>query len=541
MPSKLLNAAASETSESTRSFPNRYFLVAALLLLAVAAVLRFYHVGGRSLWFDEALTADISRGTWTEALEGTRSEGSVPVIHPYLLYLIEKATDAPTSVRFPSVLASLLAVAMMLAMVRVNVSQEASLFAAAILTVSPSQIRYAQEAREYSFSVLFAALLIFCLLKWKTNSAKARHPFLLYGVLFIAPFVQYGLVLLALAVLSTVGLRLLLTRNTCFRLSHAVIASCFLGAGGLLSFFLTLRYQLGVRQFQLYLAANYFDPKTMSLLGFLSINSHSLLSFFIPGRVITLCLAIAAVVYCIAQARTRKFEPVTLLVFTSVLLTMCAAVTRVYPYGGIRQCLFLAPVLTLFAGVAIADLFERLQGFRRPVAILGFMALIFFSGYRGILRAWPYGEVEDTQSVLKELLRLRAPDDQVYVYSGARPAVDFYLPRKDHGLIYGKFHREAPQEYVPELLALIDRHTDRIWLVFSHVYGSEEQEIVDCLRPNWDVQRVVTATGAALFLAHRRASPVLHRQGDEKRGDLYTTQSFLLAFLSSPLNRSSHQ
>lgn len=49
MPSKLLNAAASETSESTRSFPNRYFLVAALLLLAVAAVLRFYHVGGRSL------------------------------------------------------------------------------------------------------------------------------------------------------------------------------------------------------------------------------------------------------------------------------------------------------------------------------------------------------------------------------------------------------------------------------------------------------------------------------------------------------------
>jgi uncharacterized membrane protein len=509
--SKLLSATAAELGDRLEvPSRGRLFPIAALLLLTTGTALRVYHLGDRSLWFDEALTANMSRGTLSQMLEETRSRGSAPVVHTFILYLTQKVGKSAVAVRAPSVLASLFAVLVMLAMVRAKLSHKAALFSAAILTVSASQIRYAQEVREYSLAVLFAAILVFCLLRWEAAGSRSRHPALLYAVLFLVPLIQYGLVFLAFGILSTICLRLLLTRDTCFRLSHVVIASAFLAAGGLMSFVLTLRYYQFRPGGQWYLAANYFDPKTMNLLRFLSTNSKGLLSFFIPGQVIALCFGFAAVIFCISQVLTRQFDSVTLLGFTSASITICASVAKVYPYGGVRQCLFLAPVLALFAGVVFADLLQRLRVSLQPAATVGFMALILLSGYRGMLRQWPYAEYEDTLSILRKLAKSSAPNDQVWVNHDAVEAVDFYLQGKDHRFIYGRFHGDAPQEYVPELLESIDRQRDRLWLIFSHLQQpsdrSEEQLIVNSLRSCWDVHRVIAPMNAALYVAHRRTS-----------------------------------
>ncbi len=209
----------------------------------------------------------------------------------------------------------------------------------------------------------------------------------------------------AFAILSTIVLQLLLTRETSFTAWHAAIASAFIAAGGLLSFFLTLRYQFQPGTTPWYLAANYYDPKTMGLLHFLGANSNGLLSFLIPGRVLDLCFVFAALVFCVVQVITRKSDSALLLVLTTVSIVMCASIARVYPYGGIRQCLFLAPVLALFAGVAFADLLQRLRGKLQTPAAIVLLAVIAVSLYRGMLYEWPYKEFEDTQSILKELTR----------------------------------------------------------------------------------------------------------------------------------------
>jgi len=515
--SNLLSTVPAERKELATRSVGRSFLIAALVVLAIGTGLRLYHVGGRSLWSDEAIAANISHGiqydatftahpsraTFTEVLGQVRMWGSSPIVYPYLLYLIEKVAEGPVAVRTLSVLASILAVIVMLAMSRLDVSSNAALFSAAILAMSTTQIRYAQEVREYSLAVLFASVLIFCLLRWEAAGPTGGHPVSLYAALFLAPFIQYGLVLLALAVLTTVGVLLLSGRSSVSRLSHAVIAAASLGAGGLFSLLLTLRYQIRAREFQSYLAPNYFDPKTTSLLNFLVTNSFGLLSFLFPGRVIVLGCVVGAIIFCTGQARRRTWDTVAVLALVSVLITAGASLLRLYPYGGIRQCLFLAPVLALFAGVVFADLLERLRLSGRQAAVLGVMAVIVLSGCRGIVKSSPYGEVEDIRSVLGGLSQSSAPNDQVYVYCGAEPAVDFYLHGKDRRFVYGKDHRGAPQEYVPELLASIDRHTDRIWLIFSHSYGSEEQGIVASLRPGWDVQRVVAGNGATLYVADR--------------------------------------
>jgi uncharacterized membrane protein len=508
--SKLASAAVAEREPAERSYSARSFLVAALLLLTIATALRVYHLGDRSIWWDEAVTANISRGTLTQVTQETGSRSSAPVLHPYVLYFIEKVAKGPVAVRLPSALASILAVGVMLGMVRANVSQNAALFSAAILTISASQIRYAQEVREYAISVLFAAILVYCLLRWEAAGSRIRHPTWLYAVVFFAPLVQYGLVFLAFSILLTIGLRLLLDHDTHFRKSHLVIASAFLVAGGFSSFLLTLRYQLKPGASQWYLAANYFDPKTMSLPQFLITNFKALLGFIIPGQAITLCFAVAAITFLITRAFTRKFQSMILLAVASVSVVICAGIARIYPFGGIRQCLFLAPVLTLFAGIVFADLVGRLSGTLQPLAAVGFIVLIFLSGYRGMLRQWPYGEYEDILSILKELTRSSAPTDQVWVNHDAVEPFKFYLPVKDPRFIYGTFHK-APQEYIPELVGSIDQHGDRLWLVFSHLQQPsdrvEEQLIVNSLRENWDVKPVITPANAALFVAERRTSP----------------------------------
>ena len=499
---------ARQTHQVSR-YQRYFFLVAALFLLTIGGALRVYHLGNRSLWFDEALTANTSRSTLTHMIQATRSRGSAPVVHPYILYLVEKLGRTAGAVRSPSVLASLLAILLMLGMVRANVSRNAALFAAAILAVSASEIRYAQEVREYSLAVLFATLLIYCLLRWEALGARSRQPVLLYAVLFLVPLVQYGLVLFAAAVLGTIALRLVLARETRFRLSHLFIASAFLGAGGLLSFALTLRYQFQPGKGQWYLVSNYFDPRTTSLLRFSAENSKGLVSFFIPGQVIAVCFVIAAVIFCVAGALNRRADPVTLLVFTSVAITFLASLVKLYPYGGIRQCLFLAPGLTLFAGIVLADLLQRVKIAWQPIATVGFLAVILLSGYRGMLKQWPYGEYEDTQSILRKLDKLSAPNDEVWVNHDAVEAVDFYLEGKDPRFVYGKFHKD-PNEYIPELSTEIDPHHERIWLVFSHLEQPsdhfEEQLIISSLRSRWDVQEVMEPTNSGLFLARRRSS-----------------------------------
>ena len=121
--------------------------VIALLLLALAVGLRLHRLSSRSLWYDEAVTANASRDTLPHVLDTTR-QLSAPMAYPYLLYLVEKVASTPAAVRMLSMLASVLAVLLMLAMTRAGIRPEAALFAAAILACSSSQIRYAQEVRE---------------------------------------------------------------------------------------------------------------------------------------------------------------------------------------------------------------------------------------------------------------------------------------------------------------------------------------------------------------------------------------------------------
>jgi uncharacterized membrane protein len=497
---------AASRTQIPRSAAKTLFLLTAIVLLAVGAALRFYHLGERSLWFDEAVTANASRGTFLYVLEKTR-HFSAPVVHPYLLYFAEHTQPGPIAARIPSAIASFLVIIVMLAMVRTGAGYSASLFAAAILTFSASQVRYAQEVREYSLAVLVAALLVYSFLRQQAVEQPDRQPWFLYCLFFLAPLVQYGLVFFSAGVLGAIVLLLVFRRASGFTLRHAVLAAGFLAAGVLPSFFLTLRYQFHAGSTPWYLAESYFDPRKQSLLQFVQVNARALLSFLIPGRVIDLCIVLAVLIFSAYQLFKRNLHPVLLLAVTTLSIHIAVSIVRIYPFGGVRQCLFLAPPLALLAGVALAQLTRMLQGSARAAAAAAILAVIVFSLWRGMLSQWPYQEYEDTKAIMWQLTRSLSPGDQVWVHHDAADAFQFYERQVDRRFTYGVYHPDV-QDYLPELQAAIAPSTQRVWLVFSHQQQpsdrAEEQWIVHSLRPSWDVRTVMTPMNTELLVANRK-------------------------------------
>ncbi len=179
--------------------PQRLALAAFVCLLIAAAALRFYDLPGNPLEYDEAVASNNSRGTLSETVSNTREHNSSPILYPLALWAIQKVDVSTFSVRVLPATASVLIVAVTLFLLpRLGVSRQAAFLAALLTTLSVAAIHHAQDAREYSIDALLAALMTAGLLRYLRDGRKA----LLCVSLFLAPMLQYGLVLFGGAVLG---------------------------------------------------------------------------------------------------------------------------------------------------------------------------------------------------------------------------------------------------------------------------------------------------------------------------------------------------
>jgi hypothetical protein len=501
--SRVAPVTASKSGRRNSEFPaNRVFLALGVLVVLLAASLRIYHVSQRSLWLDEALAANISRGTLSETLILTRVFHSAPIIHPALLYVVEKVSAGPLSVRLPSLVAGVLAVVLMLCFVTVpEIDYKTAGLAALMLSVSATQIRYAQEVREYSLGILYAGVLLYAFLSYISRREKANSPILLYLSLLAAPLVQYGLVLFGGAVLAALLVLAFTGKEPRPKLAQIIAASACLGLGSLVSFFVTLRYQWGDDAWYL---KDYFWTAGSNIFRFIEANTHGLITWLLPGLAAG-AISVLAILICLALSiRDRILPPVALLACTSCGIVLLCSILHVYPYGGIRQCLFLAPVLFLWASMSLVQVANGLTGPARSLLFAGIICTVVVSGAFQIRLLKPYEEIEDIKPVLLFVENHIHPGDSVYIYPGAVFAVDFYIKQRDPHFTYGDYHQKNPEAYVPEMLAGLDPTAGRFWIVFSHIYREEDQQILHDLSGDWSVEPVLFAQGSALYLASRR-------------------------------------
>ena len=145
---------------------NKKIFIALALIVMFGTVLRFYHIGRESLWFDELFTADCcGYPTLTQAVtEGNIRDNNPPVHHIIVYFFMKYLGDSEAVVRAPSAIAGVLSIILLFFLGRYLFSYKEGLIAAALLAVLWEPVFYSQEARAYSLLLMFSLLTMYL---WK--------------------------------------------------------------------------------------------------------------------------------------------------------------------------------------------------------------------------------------------------------------------------------------------------------------------------------------------------------------------------------------
>lgn len=153
----------------------RWSICACLVILLVAAGLRFYRLDAQSFWNDEGNTARLVERPVVLIIEGAAGD-----IHPpgyYLLLHVWRAFagDSEFALRAFSALCGVLTVAVTAAIGQRVGGRRVALAAALFVAVHPLSVYYSQEARMYALLGLASALTLLCSLKLKVESLKSKY------------------------------------------------------------------------------------------------------------------------------------------------------------------------------------------------------------------------------------------------------------------------------------------------------------------------------------------------------------------------------
>lgn len=150
-------------------------MAVALAILLLAFALRVYQLDAQSLWYDEAVSAQVAAKGLAELTRWTANDIQPPLYYYLLSGWTRIAGSSEWALRFPSVAFGLLTVALLWsAAARIfrlrGRTALAPALAALLAAVSPLYLYYGQEARMYTQLVFFGALAGYAL--WRAIEAN---------------------------------------------------------------------------------------------------------------------------------------------------------------------------------------------------------------------------------------------------------------------------------------------------------------------------------------------------------------------------------
>ncbi|MGZ4925275.1 MAG: glycosyltransferase family 39 protein [Halobacteriota archaeon] len=142
------------------------YSVALLGAILIGALLRLYHLGTQSIWWDEAFSVWISQLSLSQIVQRTAVDVHPPLYYFILHYWIAVFGSSEIAVRSLSALFGVLAIPAIYLVGRQLFDKEAGLVGALILALSALNIWYSQEARMYSLMVLLALLSMYFFIRF---------------------------------------------------------------------------------------------------------------------------------------------------------------------------------------------------------------------------------------------------------------------------------------------------------------------------------------------------------------------------------------
>ena len=198
-----LNAATVEarafSSRSSNSSPSPLVIITSLTAItAMGAALRFHILTAKSFWFDEGASVGIARLDWYNFVRILWRREANMALYYLLLRGWLHFGDGEWFIRSLSAFLGLATIPAVYVLGRRLFGPRAGLLAAALLSLNAFHVRYSQEARSYSLTVLLCVLSSIYFLKClETPSRRNRVAYVLLSSMAVYAHFFSGLVLLA--------------------------------------------------------------------------------------------------------------------------------------------------------------------------------------------------------------------------------------------------------------------------------------------------------------------------------------------------------
>ncbi|MEQ1770859.1 MAG: glycosyltransferase family 39 protein [Devosia sp.] len=151
----------------------RTLLVLGAITLFGAAI-RASSLTAQSLWFDEIVSWEQSRGTFLELLTRTAQDNYPPLQNILIAISMRLFGEGAFGIRLPALLLGIATVPAIYALTSLAGNRTAGLLAAFIVAVSPFLIWYSQEGRMYALLALSATVFGWSVLRYITAPVPTR-------------------------------------------------------------------------------------------------------------------------------------------------------------------------------------------------------------------------------------------------------------------------------------------------------------------------------------------------------------------------------
>lgn len=490
------------------------FWVALGSILFIAALVRFWNINARSLWFDEAFEFWVSNNRLEHIWQATLSAKQPPFFN-FLLHFWMKIGSSEVWLRTLSVLFSLGGISGIFFSTHYVFGTRAAVIAGLIMSFLPGDVRYAQEVAEYAPLICFSSWMVYFHLR---NLECADGKFWIVSLLFwlLGIYTHYGaaIIILSLSLINFIyNLNHKQNKNI---LKQVVFSLLFLLLAAPLITIVPSQIQS-----QNLTPAIITDLKNEVILFFQSVSTtfafpilgHPWTNIPIIWSKLLVLLGILLII-TVCFTGSKKQKVVSGFFLCSYLIYFVLVRLGFYGYGsfGFRYMVVLLPLFsTAFAGAVDVVLKNKLKA-----SLIGYMVVIFLLGLslyslpnrwisektRG-LTTWP--ETEDMQPLVDYLATKSDLNLPIYVNHTALPAFAYYvglesqyssigtLPKNwinscwsgekldfctYNNYYFGVWNRSfTGQNKADSILQTFENPPTQFWLVLSHHFNGDQDSI----------------------------------------------------------------
>lgn len=497
-----------------------------ILILLVAFALRVINLATRSLWFDESMEYWVATSSLSQILPNVKQALQDPPLYSILLHFWLAIGHHEFSVRFLSLVFSLLGITAVILFSRLAFGKRASVAAGLLAALSVPDIRFAQEAGQYALMVFILSWnLLFLFLFIKRRNWKWGILWGLSSVLGIYSY--YGTALTIIATSSISIVYIISKQQWKFLQKWAVVGiCCMLLLLPLLLHWLPSQFFRGptstafnfsLSSYERELERLFNDIRRFLLFQAMGYRFNDWPWPSIPSWTIWLSM----ILLLLFSIKRRNFRLPFLWFVGTLLVHYIAGRLKAFPFST-RYTMILAPLLWICMSAGATKLNSIKKYWTVPVFAWILLINVFT----------PIESQEDLRSVTQIWLAHRQPTDKTYVYYGAVPGFRYQIGLTDfenvedlpplwymdcwrgnestaycssNGVSYGRWiRRKTPDEKKASIMETLERAPERLWVVSSHIHEDEDQIIVDSLKDIYQINENHQAENSSLFLLERK-------------------------------------